>query len=215
MNLRLREIIDSRVYLLVRVRVACTTTPCISWNWKNFCISYESASYKRLVAVISQTSIYMKICRRLRWWKICSVKSEKRTRKILLFCLILHLRVTICGNMCKTEECEFLIIWDKCIACTLEHLKTHITNHFHWAIFNFTKLFFILLVIIKVIAWVKKTYFGLLPLTSENEEFSIYCCRTTTVSMIDIINILKFYIVIDFSIKGYNHRFIFWLESTQ
>ena len=142
MNLRLRKIIDSRVYLLVRVRVACTTTPCISWNWKNFCISYESASYKRLVAVISQTSIYMKICRRLRWWKICSVKSEKRTRKILLFCLILHLRVTICGNMCKTEECEFLIIWDKCIACTLEHLKTHITNHFHWAIFNFTKLFF-------------------------------------------------------------------------
>ena len=148
MNLRLREIIDSRVYLLVRVRVACTTTPCISWNWKNFCISYGSASYKRLVAVISQTGFYMKISssRRLWWRKICSVKSEKITRKNLLFCLILHSRVTIFGpaiyNMCKTEEYEFLIIWDKCIACTKEHLKTHITNHFHWAIFNFTELCF-------------------------------------------------------------------------
>ena len=161
----------------------------------------------------------MKICRRLRRRKICSVKSEKITRKTLLFCLILHSRVTIfgpaIGSMCKTEECEFLIIWDKCIACTKEHLKTHITNHFHRAIFNFTKLFFILLVIIKVIVWVKKTYFGLLPSTSENEEFSIYSCRTTSVSHIDIINILKFYIVIDFSIKGYNHRFICWIFSTQ
>ena len=150
MNLRLREIIDSRVYLLVRVRVACTTTPCISWNWKNFCISYGSASYKRLVAVISQTGFYMKISssRRLWWRKICSVKSEKITRKNLLFCLILHSRVTIFGpaiyNMCKTEEYEFLIIWDKCIACTPWHFESHVANHFHWAIFNFTELFFLL-----------------------------------------------------------------------
>ena len=145
MNWKLSEIIYSRVYLPVRVRVSCTTKPWISWNCKNFCISCcFSTSCERLTAVISQAqNTLMRIGTRLWWRKIGSVKSEDK-RGTLLSNKVFFSPVTcfcVFGE-CKTEEYKFRIIWDKCIARTIVHCKAHVANHIHFAIFNFIELFF-------------------------------------------------------------------------
>ena len=107
------------VYLL-RIRVSGTTTPWISWNCKNFCFRWcYSTSCERLATVISQAKdTFMRIGGRLWWKEIGSVKSEKK-RRILLFNKIFLSPVTsFVVSIWKTEEYEFLIIWDKCIACS-------------------------------------------------------------------------------------------------